>query len=612
MDSRLYSAATTCTNLDLFTQFKDKLGHARTGSKNTVLHLACQFGHLEAVKRILSLNQQLLLQHNEKGEFALHLAARGGHLSIVRELIHRTKEMPHGCAARGGYLSIVRELIHRIKEWPHGFGDIEKGFPDGKEWAKNKIMKSETYHNGYTPLHEAVQSRHIDIVKMLIEEDPEYLYTPIPKTWMERLENPLYLFAKRRTERQETPLYLAARRGFDELVKVILQNCKSPTYIGPHGKTALHGAVISNNKKCAELLLNWRADLVGQKDCNYQTPLHFVAHLGYADLVSSLLLSDKSIAYLKDHMGNKAIHIAASRGHVLVLKEIMYRCPDSWDMTGFRSQNILHMAVENQQKNVIEYILEECPIIDALINQKNRFGNTPLHLLSMSSYSMPQLILHHMADKGVSNNKKMTALDLVTNNVGMSETTKNEIIVELKNAGATVGKPYQRPSEKEMDEDKKKRIGEMTQTHILVATLIATITFTAGFTMPGGFIQSGSPHQGMAVLTKSIAFRAFIISDTIAFVLSTLAIFLYFFAVFYRKSSRHILLTEAASVLIYYALLTMMVAFVMGIYAVLANSLSLAIATCLAAFSPKLHTLLSIWTEMNMCFARGHRTEHAE
>ncbi|KAM7462927.1 hypothetical protein LguiA_031048 [Lonicera macranthoides] len=548
MDSRLYSAATTGTNLDLFNQFKHKLGDEKAGSGDTVLHVASQFGQLEVVKRILSLNQQLLLESNVKYEYALHLAARGGHSSIVRELIHCAKQMPPGP------------------------GDIEKGSTDGEERAKGKIMKSETYGNRYTPLHEAVRSRHVDVVKMLIEEDPEYSYIP-----------------EYNREMQETPLYLAARRGFDELVEVILKKCKSPAYSGPNGKTALHGAVISNSKRCVVLLLNWKTDIVKEEDSNGQTPLHFVAHLGYADLVSSLLLSDKSVAYIKDYESNTAIHIAANRGHVSVLKEIMSQCPDSWNMEGCNNQNILHMAVKHQQKNVIEYILKECPIIDALINQIDYDGNTPLHLLSISNYSLPQLILHPMADKGVSNYDKMTPLDLVTNNVDMPMATKNEIVEELKNAGATVGLPYQRNVKKdgifgeekeENFEEERKKIWEEAQTHVIVATLIATITFAAGFTMPGGFIQSGSSHQGMAVLTKSTAFQAFIISDTIALVLSTSAIFMYFFASRYSDTERIMGLVSAAFILNVFALLAMMVAFVTGIYAVLSNSLALAIATC--------------------------------
>ncbi|KAM7461760.1 hypothetical protein LguiA_029881 [Lonicera macranthoides] len=572
MDLRLYSAATTGTNLDFFTQFKDKLGdeRARAGSGDTLLHAASQFGQLEAVKRILSLNQQLLLESNVKNEYALHLAARGGHSSIVRELIHRAKQMPPD---------------------PR---DIEKGSTDGEEWAKGKIMKSETYRNGYTPLHKAVRSHHVDVVKMLIEEDPEYSYTP--KKYIK--------------ESRETPLYLAARRGFDELVDMILKKCKSPACGGPNGKTALHGAVISNSKRCAELLLNWRTNLVREEDYNYQTPLHVVADLGYADLVSSLLLSDKSVAYIKDYESNTAIHIAANRGHISVLKEIMSQCPNSWNMVGCNYQNILHMAVKHQQKNVIEYILKECPIIDALINQEDYKGNTPLHLLCMSNYSLPQLILHPMADKGVSNYDIMTPLDLVTNNVDMPMATKNEIVEELKNAGATVGLPYQRYVEKDNENpvvkdkesifrEERKKIWEAAQTHILVTTLIATITFAAGFTMPGGFIQSGSPHQGMAVLTKSTAFQAFIISDTIALVLSTSAIFVYFVASIYRNTDRVYKLVEAGIFLNVFALLAMMVAFVTGIYAVLSNSLALAIATCLLGSCFFLVYIVTIVTMFN-------------
>ncbi|KAM7462925.1 hypothetical protein LguiA_031046 [Lonicera macranthoides] len=146
------------------------------------------------------------------------------------------------------------------------------------------------------------------------------------------------------------------------------------------------------------------------------------------------------------------------------------------------------MAVKHQQKNVIEYILEECQITDALINQKDvPEGNTPLHLLCISNCSLPQLMLHPMADKGVTNSWKITVLDLVTNNVEMSTTTKNEIVEELKNAGAIVGLPYQRKVKKEMDDAQIKNLWEMAQTHIVMTALIATITFAARFTMPGEF-----------------------------------------------------------------------------------------------------------------------------
>ena len=70
----------------------------------------------------------------------------------------------------------------------------------------------------------------------------------------------------------------------------------------------------------------------------------------------------------------------------------------------------------------------------------------------------------------------------------------------------------------------------VSETNMLVATLIATVTFTAAFTVPGGYNQNESVHEGLAVLRKTSAFRVFLIANTLAFALSTTSVFLHFLA----------------------------------------------------------------------------------
>ncbi|KAM3268283.1 hypothetical protein P3S67_031224 [Capsicum chacoense] len=81
--------------------------------------------------------------------------------------------------------------------------------------------------------------------------------------------------------------------------------------------------------------------------------------------------------------------------------------------------------------------------------------------------------------------------------------------------------------------DKKgmlKDIMEATQMHLVVATLLVTVTFAAGFTLPGGFENDlNSSNKGMAILIRETAFRAFVVSDTIAFACSACAVFSYFY-----------------------------------------------------------------------------------
>ena len=62
----------------------------------------------------------------------------------------------------------------------------------------------------------------------------------------------------------------------------------------------------------------------------------------------------------------------------------------------------------------------------------------------------------------------------------------------------------------------------MADTLIVMATLVATVTFTAAFHLLEG-IQSDGPHQGMAVLTRKTAFKAFIVTASVAMTTSMTA-----------------------------------------------------------------------------------------
>ena len=65
-----------------------------------------------------------------------------------------------------------------------------------------------------------------------------------------------------------------------------------------------------------------------------------------------------------------------------------------------------------------------------------------------------------------------------------------------------------------------------TSTQIIVTALITTVTFTVGFTVPGGLNQNGQQKEGLVLLAKKTAFRAFIVSDALALLLSTTSLFL--------------------------------------------------------------------------------------
>ncbi|KAB1201586.1 Death-associated protein kinase 1 [Morella rubra] len=191
----LYNAAAV-GKINAFKNIEKPLDHLFTVTKNTVLHIYITTIVTESesktifIKEILDECPSLLWQTNSKNETPLHLAARYGHIEIVSFLIERAKNL---------------------------YQD-----PDRGEAAREMIWM--TTQEKDTALHEALSHNHLEVATLLIKEDPNYSYFP--------------------NDAGETPLYIAVERNFRDLVSNVLDNCQSPAFGGPLGRTALHAAVL--------------------------------------------------------------------------------------------------------------------------------------------------------------------------------------------------------------------------------------------------------------------------------------------------------------------------------------------------------------------------------
>uniref|UniRef100_A0A803PKI4 PGG domain-containing protein n=1 Tax=Cannabis sativa TaxID=3483 RepID=A0A803PKI4_CANSA len=136
------------------------------------------------------------------------------------------------------------------------------------------------------------------------------------------------------------------------------------------------------------------------------------------------------------------------------------------------------------------------------------------------------------------------------------------------------------------------RIEKLKESSLVTSTLITTVTFAAGFTMPGGYIsgEEANQQQGTAILRNNTAFQAFVVTDTIAMVLSASSVFIniLFNTLFWRKGSFDDVKSRYFGIcmkLTMAAMAFMIIAFVTGTYAVLSLSFPLAITTCLIGLS---------------------------
>ncbi|KAM4113792.1 hypothetical protein ACJW30_04G022800 [Castanea mollissima] len=549
MEAKYYYAAAK-GKIHVFEDIPEPLDQLLTPNRNTVLHIHLTslneseskdskskdvriFFHekdskssTDFVEELLQKCPSLLWQANVKGETPLHIAARYGHAAIVDEM-----------------------------------------------------LEEKTENEKDTALHEAVRGNHLEVVKRLIEEGPDFSYS--------------------QNDAGETPLYMAVEREFKEVAFYILKTCKSPAHDGPLGRTTLHAAVTANNRGMTHKILEGKTQeeksaLIKQVDKQRWTPLHCAAYFDCIGTIE-LLRVDRSIAYMKDSKGMTALHIAAHRGHHWVMNSILEYCPDCCELVDERGWNALHFIVNSSSSEWAKYGSESIlkkSLLSNLLNEKDARGNTPLHHHSKSLHYLKDVMCNNRVDQMAFNKQNLNAYDIALTSEELSDRKFMEITPAFIDNGCRAGlrKPTGNlPKRKDYEPDWKVRkdrfvsiMKETSQYHLVVDTLIATVAFTAGITMPGGFTGQEGPHSGSPVLMRNTAFKAFIITNTIAMVQSCSAAFIQLFIplLFQDKNPGEfsLILASLAFCLSISALGAMVLAFVLGTYAVLMHSLGVAIA----------------------------------
>eukprot|EP01018_Ginkgo_biloba_P008591 Gb_26480 [translate_table: standard] len=386
---------------------------------------------------------------------------------------------------------------------------------------------------GNTALHEAAQVGQLDVVKVLLTRQPDLINIC--------------------NEFQETPLFKAAERGHVEIVRKILEHSdplQNVTQKTLDHRTCLHVAAVGGHRDVVKVLLRRAGDraiqlaaaadkygntavhlaipLAAAADKYGNTALHLAVCGDHFHIVKRLLKLDPGRwCYSLNKNEESPLHIAVKLGFLETAKLIIKYKPDCIEVRSKDGKNIVHLATETSQVNILKYLVKNVDVSE-LINQQDGDGNTPLHIAAnmKSSQIVEKLLKVPGVNKHAQNNIGLTPLEVARENTEYYGSYR--ILERLVNYPPR-SRPflYSTPNvtaakHKNCIEMIKDSFTERAESELVVAGLLATVSFTAAFTVPGGFADDGAP-----ILISRLSFKIFMVLNTVAFFLSLFVVLMW-------------------------------------------------------------------------------------
>ncbi|KAG2669143.1 hypothetical protein I3760_14G021000 [Carya illinoinensis] len=151
----------------------------------------------------------------------------------------------------------------------------------------------------------------------------------------------------------------------------------------------LHISSLAGNTAITKDIVLRKPEFAGELNQQGFSPMHIASANGHVEIVRELLNINAGVDHvclLKGKDGKLPLHCAVIKGRVDVVRLLVFACKESLAQVTVHGETSLHLAVKNNQLEVVRVLLEEMKRLDMMmevINCTDKKGNTVLHLATL-------------------------------------------------------------------------------------------------------------------------------------------------------------------------------------------------------------------------------------
>uniref|UniRef100_M0ZN59 Ankyrin repeat-containing protein n=1 Tax=Solanum tuberosum TaxID=4113 RepID=M0ZN59_SOLTU len=299
-------------------------------------------------------------------------------------------------------------------------------------------------------------------------------------------------------------------------------------------ETPLHIACSGGHLEFTKEIIHLRPEFARKLNQDGFSPLHIASANEDIEIVKELLNVDRNLCLIKGKDRRITLHYAVINGRENVMKELLVVSPDSTDEVTARGETCLHLAVKNHQFEAFKFLLDNLKDLNkyGLLNKKDIQGNTVVDMLLDEN-----VVCKGTIEVNSLNKKGLTPLEVLLEECGdrdIEEILRASGALSAENLQVLVV-PVQDPSNEQSSSEQtrdhprsnvkklhdflkynktKDCPGKVRDTILVIAILIVTATYQAGFNPPGGVWQdtywpdhnnNNTSHDGIAVPLRHIA-----------------------------------------------------------------------------------------------------------